>query len=190
MPIPGPQPPSRQRDKRPKRTAVPGRLDVEAAGLDSGGGGRLDAATDVVGGDDPGEAAVIGYGGTEVDARSDLLLQVRLAWHAKETLRGLYAIDCPQLAERYADELADDLADADCPPELRRLGRTLARWHTPIVNWHRARVSNGPTEAVNNLIKRVKRAAFGFRRFAHYRIRALLYAGKPNWTLLNGLTPR
>ena len=41
------------------------------------------------------------------------------------------------------------------------------------MNWHRARVSNGPAEAINNL---VKRAAFGFRRFAHYRIRALLYA--------------
>ena len=32
----------------------------------------------------------------------------------------------------------------------------------------------------NNLIKRIKRAAFGFRNFANYRIRALLYAGKPN----------
>ena len=96
------------------------------------------------------------------------------------------AIDCLQLAERYATELAD----ADYPPELRRLGRTLARWHTAIVNWHHARVSNGPTEAINNLIKRVKRAAFGFRRFAHYRIRALLYAGKPNWTLLASVTPR
>ena len=32
---------------------------------------------------------------------------------------------------------------------------------------------------VNNLIKRVKRTAFGFRRFANYRIRALLYADKP-----------
>ena len=42
---------------------------------------------------------------------------------------------------------------------------------------------------VNNLIKRVKRAAFGFRRFTNYRIRALLYAGKPNWTLLNTITP-
>ena len=116
--------------------------------------------------------------------------EVRLAWHAKETLRGLYDIDCPQLAATYATELVDDLQDADCPPELRRLGRTLARWHTQIVNWHHARVSNGPTEAINNLIKRVKRAAFGFRRFAHYRIRALLYAGKPNWNLLNSLTPR
>ena len=56
--------------------------------------------------------------------------------------------------------------------------------------WHRAHVSNGPTEANNNLIKRVKRVAFGFRRFAHYRIRALLYAGKPNWDLLATITPR
>ncbi|MCY3806641.1 MAG: hypothetical protein OXG55_08645 [bacterium] len=41
-----------------------------------------------------------------------------------------------------------------------------------------------------DLIKRVKRAAFGFRRFAHCRIRALLYAGKPNWALLASVTPR
>lgn len=58
------------------------------------------------------------------------------------------------------------------------------------MNWRRSRVSNGPTEAINNLVKRVKRAAFGFRRFAHYRIRALLYAGKPNWALLATITPR
>ena len=64
------------------------------------------------------------------------------------------------------------------------------RWHTAIVTGHRARVTNGPTEAINNLVKRVKCAAFGFRRFAHYRIRALLYAGKPNWALLAGVTPR
>jgi transposase len=37
----------------------------------------------------------------------------------------------------------------------------------------------GPTEAVNNLIKRIKRIAFGLTVFRHYRIRALLYAGRP-----------
>ena len=92
-----------------------------------------------------------------------------------------------RLAERYAAELADDLTDPACPAELRRLGRTLARRDTAIVNWHLARVSTGPTEGINNLIKRV---AFGFCRFAHYGIRALLYAGKPDWILLNGLTRR
>jgi hypothetical protein len=50
-------------------------------------------------------------------------------------------------------------------------------------------VSNGPTEAANNLIKRIKRAGFGFRRFAHYRLRVLLYAGRPNWNLINITDP-
>lgn len=73
---------------------------------------------------------------------------------------------------------------------VRQLGRTIDRWRTQIAAWHRSRVSNGTTEAANNLIKRVKRVAFGFRRFAHDRIRALLYAGKPNWDLLASVTPR
>ena len=120
------------------------------------------------------------------DPRGD----VRLAWHAKETLRGLYDIDDPRVAAEYLTELAADLQDPDCPAELRRPIRTLARWYTQILNWHRARVSNGPTEAINNLTGRVKRVAFGFRRFAHYRIRALLYAGRPNWALLATVRPR
>ena len=41
--------------------------------------------------------------------------EVRLAWHANQTLRGLYDIDCPQLADSYLRELADDLTDGDCP---------------------------------------------------------------------------
>ena len=96
----------------------------------------------------------------------------------------------PDLAADFVDRLGHDLQDDDCPPEVRQLGRTILRWRTQIAAWHQARVSNGPTEAANNLIKRVKRVAFGFRRFAHYRIRALLYAGKPNWDLLDTITPR
>ena len=80
--------------------------------------------------------------------------EVRLAWHANQTLRGLYDIDCPQVADSYLCELTEDLTDPDCPPELSRLGRTLRRWHHQIINWHHARVTNGCTEAVNNLIKR------------------------------------
>jgi hypothetical protein len=75
------------------------------------------------------------------------------------------------------------------PLEVRRLGRTIRRWRDRIGAWHRFYVSNGPTEAISNLVKRVKRVAFGMRRFGNYRIRALLYAGRPNWTLLNNLTP-
>ena len=86
-------------------------------------------------------------------------------------------------------QLAQDLQDSAMPAEINRLGRTIWRWRTQIANWHAARVTNAATEAANNLIKRVKRAAFGFTNFANYRIRALLYAGKPDWALLDTLTP-
>ena len=75
------------------------------------------------------------------------------------------------------------------PFEVRRLGRTISKWAAQIVAWHQSHVSNGPTEAINNLVKRVNRTAFGFRRFERCRIRALLYAGRPNWSLLGQLTP-
>lgn len=65
------------------------------------------------------------------------------------------------------------------PPEIQKLGRTIRTWFDKICNFHLARVTNGPTEAINNLIKRIKRVGFGFRNFENYRIRALLYAGNP-----------
>lgn len=49
---------------------------------------------------------------------------------------------------------------------------------------------NGPTEAANNLIKRIKRVVFGFTRFRNSRIRVLLYGGRPNWDLLATIKPR
>ena len=66
----------------------------------------------------------------------------------------------------------------------------IKHWFDKITNYHLARVSNGPTEALNNLIKRIKRIGFGFRNFENYRIRALLYAGKPNWRVLGSIVVR
>ena len=116
--------------------------------------------------------------------------EVQMTWHAKETTRQIYQITDGDLAAEFVDQLADDLRDDTMPEEVRSLGRTIARWRHQIVAWHQARVSNGPTEAVNNLVKRIKRVAFGITNFRNYRIRALLYAGKPNWDLLATITPR
>ena len=74
--------------------------------------------------------------------------EVRTAWHAKEVVRSIYQIPDPALAAEYVTQLAADLQDDSCPPEIRSLGRTIVRWRDQIVAWHRARVSNGPTEAI------------------------------------------
>ena len=87
--------------------------------------------------------------------------EVRDAWHAKETLRGIYQIPDRDLALQALDELSRDLRDETFSPELNKLGRTLNAWRAQITNWHRSRVTNGPTEAANNLAKLIKRVSFG-----------------------------
>lgn len=112
-----------------------------------------------------------------------------MAWHAKEGVREIYAHTDPDVGLEFVARLGADLQDDSCPPEVRQLGRTITRWRTQIAAWHQAHVSNGPIEAANNLIKVVKRIAFGFTSFRNYRSRTLLYAGRPNWDLLPTITP-
>ncbi len=78
--------------------------------------------------------------------------EVRTAWHSKEVVRSIYEIADPELALEFVTRLGADLQDDTCPPEIRQLGRTIGRWRHQIAAWHRAHVSNGPTEAANNLI--------------------------------------
>ena len=116
---------------------------------------------------------------------SDPKGEVRTAWHAKEVVRSISAINDGELAVEFVAQLGIDLQDHSCPAEVQRFGRTITKWRDQIAAWHRARFMNGPTEAVNNLIKRVKRVAFGITNWTNYRTRSLLYTGKLNWSLLD-----
>ncbi len=58
--------------------------------------------------------------------------QVAIAWEAKEAVRELYGHQDQDTALRWIDALADDLTDTIRPPEVRSLGRTLARWRNEI----------------------------------------------------------
>ena len=116
--------------------------------------------------------------------------EVRTTWHAKEVVRSIYEHHDPELAVAFVERLGRDLQDESCPVEVRSLGRTIVRWKNQIAAWHKAHVTNAGTEAANNLIKRIKRVAFGLTRWRNYRIRVLLYAGRPNWDLLSTITPR
>ncbi len=113
--------------------------------------------------------------------------EVAIAYRVKERLRDFYRCRDPEQARAILEELQTHCLKAAMPPEVQKLGRTIRDWFEKIVNFHLARVSNGPTEALNNLIKRIKRIGFGFRNFENYRIRALLYAGRPNWRVLGSI---
>jgi transposase len=113
--------------------------------------------------------------------------EVAIAYRVKERLREFYRERDIDRATAILTELTDHASLPAMPPEVRKLAGTLKRWFVKICNHHIARTSNAPTEALNNLIKRIKRVGFGFRNFDNYRIRALLYAGKPNWRVLGSI---
>ena len=110
-------------------------------------------------------------------AAGDPTGEVAAAWQGKELLRAVYA--------------AGDVADARTAlgrfyrwsdgvgvAELSRLARTVRAWEAEILAFHATDgCSNGPTEAMNLLIKKVKRVGHGFRNFANYRLRLLLHCG-------------
>ncbi len=96
------------------------------------------------------------------------------AWMAAHELRFLYrrlarSARCPPPAARRADPVHLLRGPRGRPPgpHPRRLaGGLLASYFTT------GGVSNGPTEAMDLLIKRSKRVGFGFRNFDNYKLRA------------------
>ena len=115
------------------------------------------------------------------------------AWLAKEALRSMYAADTMAEAARRFDAFVKE-AKSSTVPELHRLAKTMSRWRTEILAHHRSGASNGPTEAVNLLIKKVLRVAHGFRNLENYRLRLLLHCGvrwqTPPATRIRGRAPR
>jgi transposase len=102
---------------------------------------------------------------------------VAAAWQGKELLRAVYrAVGLP--AARVALDRFYRWAAGVQVAELSRLARTVRAWEAEILAWHTTGgCSNGPTEAINLLIKKVKRVGHGFRNFANYRLRLLLHCG-------------
>jgi transposase len=110
-------------------------------------------------------------------AAGDPTGEVAAAWQGKELLRAVYAAGDLASARAALDRFYR-WADGVQLLELSRLARTVRGWEAEILAWHRtAGCSNGPTEAINLLIKQVKRVGHGFRNFANYRLRLLLHCG-------------
>jgi transposase len=120
--------------------------------------------------------------------------QVGRAWIAAQELRLLYREHSRDRAERRLLRWFTEIAEHDIP-ELIRLARTLDAWRDELLAYFdTGGVSNGPTEAVNGLIKKVKRVGHGYRNFANYRLRLLLHCGTdwhtPTTTPIRGRLPR
>lgn len=113
--------------------------------------------------------------------------ELTVAWWAAQQICLAYAIPDPATGKQHAEQLIDTLVD--CPvPEVAKVGRTLRTWRTEyLAYFDTGRPSNGPTEAINLVVEKIRRAAHGFRNWRNYRLRLLLHCGV-QWD--RHLTPR
>jgi transposase len=120
--------------------------------------------------------------------------EVAVTWWLAQDLCGLYRQPSLDAARRDLDRLLTRMTS--CPvPEVARLGRTLASWRAELLAyWRTGGASNGPTEAMNLLIEKIRRVGHGYRNFRNYRLRLLLHCGT-DWhdaptTRIRGRRPR
>lgn len=60
------------------------------------------------------------------------------------------------------------------PTVVRKVQRVLTKHHDEIIASFHTRLTNGPIEGTNNKIKVIKRVAYGYNNFFHFRIRILM----------------
>jgi len=75
-----------------------------------------------------------------------------------------------------------EVARAAALPECDRLAGTIRRWEQAVLAYYSSGgLSNARTEAINGLLKKIKRVGHGFRNLHNYRLRLLLHCGGVTW---------
>ncbi len=82
------------------------------------------------------------------------------------------APDCEAAEARLTAWVAE--VEASGLPSLSKFVATLRRWWEVILNYFHDRLTSGVVEGLNNKLKLIKRRAFGYRNFAHFRLRVLV----------------
>ncbi|MDA8379691.1 MAG: transposase [Actinomycetota bacterium] len=113
-------------------------------------------------------------------------------WLAKENLREVYTVHGVDEGTVLLDAVIAECDEADIP-ELATLAKSLRSSRAEILNHHHTGDSNGPTEAMNLLVKKVRRVGHTFTSFKNYRIRPLLNYGvkwkAPRTASMRGRSP-
>ena len=109
------------------------------------------------------------------------------AYSLKEAVARFYETRDKYQAAIFSGDIIDYGSRSSAPYEVRHPARTLSTGSTRSSPGIWQRILNGPNRRHEQPHKTVQRFAFGFTNFKNYRIRVLLYAGKPNFRVLVGV---
>ncbi len=99
---------------------------------------------------------------------------LRQAYFLKVELQNIFDTDMgKEQAQQHVEQWVKEAEKLGHKAMDKFLG-TLQNWQNDILNFFTDRVSNGIVEGINNAIKTLKRVAYGFRNFSHFRARILV----------------
>ena len=110
---------------------------------------------------------------TRLDNALDMNKPLSQAYYLKEQLREIWT----QVNKDEAGMIMLDWvkqAKGSKVPQLMKMAATIMTYRTGILAWYDCHISTGKVEGINNKIKVMKRAAFGFRDERYFELR--LYA--------------
>ena len=95
--------------------------------------------------------------------------ELKIAYEYYQLLLQMYRKNSCQLLN-----LLTDTSFWNLPPEMRQDLKTIKKHKLEIENsFVLPKLTNGPIEGVNNHIKVIKRIAYGYNNFKHFRLRIL-----------------
>lgn len=109
-----------------------------------------------------------------LDAMFTVSPELKQLHELKEAFREVFETAPDRTTAR--DELADWVEEVEQSglSSLTTFVTTLRRWSDVILNYFHERLSSGFVEGLNNKLKLIKRRAYGYRNFVHFRLRVLV----------------
>ncbi|QXL48728.1 ISL3 family transposase [Ligilactobacillus salivarius] len=105
-----------------------------------------------------------------LDRLFDMSSELKTAYEYYQLLLQMYRKNSCQLLN-----LLTDTSSWNLPPEMRQALKTIKKHKAEIENsFVLPKLTNGPIEGINNHIKVIKRIAYGYNNFKHFRLRILI----------------
>ena len=100
--------------------------------------------------------------------------QLRNLYFLKQELRNIFESDLEPAEAMEQCQKWIESATQFQHDGLNEFLKTFQKWKDFILNFFTYRVTNGVVEGINNLIKTIKRQAYGFRKFESFRLKILI----------------
>jgi len=97
---------------------------------------------------------------------------LKMAHRLRECLRHIF--ECSSTKEKAISRIQKWILIAEGKGLFPDFRKTLTNWLDRIANYFWRRTTSSIVEGINNKIKLIKRKAFGFRNFEHFRLRVMV----------------